>query len=219
MKKLPLYITFLLFTAAANAQVRFSLCNDLGLQRSFKKGQQYWAGGHTLSGDFHFTSTDAAYFWISYYTEGKFKNNLIATAKSPSTTPQQVNYVNNALMRFKQFSLGWKKFLKGSFDADKSWNMYGFAGFGIILGKVTNTHSVSIDSNVYVLPVRSGKANFKRLTIDVGLGAEWPMGSDFFVYSELRAWLPTTSYPSKYVFVNRDAPIVGMLNFGLRILF
>lgn len=219
MKKLTLYIVFLLLAATTSAQLRFSVCNDLGLQRSFKKDQRYWAGGHTVSGNFHFGPKDAAYAWISYYSEGKFNNNVVATAKSPVTIPQQLNYVNSALMRFKQFSLGWKKILKGSFDADKGWNLYGYGGFGIILGKVTNKHSVSIDSATYSLPVQSGKANFKRLTIDLGLGAEWPIGAEMFLYSELRTWLPTTSYPSKYVFVNRDAPIVGMLNFGLRILF
>lgn len=48
-----------------------------------------------------------------------------------------------------------------------------------MLGTVTNVHSVAIDTALYTLPVLSGKANFKRLTFDLGLGAEFPVGGDF----------------------------------------
>jgi hypothetical protein len=72
---------------------------------------------------------------------------------------------------------------------------------------------------VYNVPVRIGKANFKRLTIDAGLGAEFPVGADIYFYSEGRVWIPTTDYPSKYIFVNKNAPMLGMFNIGLRVLF
>jgi hypothetical protein len=207
-------------SAASFAQpVHFSIASDLGLQRSFKKGQQYWAGGHTIQAQFHFTPKDGAYVWLSYYTNGKFSNNVTATAKSVATLPQQINYVNNAVMRFKQISIGWKKYLKGAFNTEEDWNIYGYAGFGLLLGRIENTHSVSIDTTVYQVPVRKGKANFKRLTLDLGLGWEAPLGADIFIYAEGRAWIPTTDYPSKYIFVNDNAPLVGMINAGIRILF
>ena len=219
-KQITIPIFFICFAVASYAQpARFSIATDLGLQRSFKKGQQYWAGGHTIQAQFHFTSKDGAYAWISYYTNGKFDNNVIATAKSPATVPQQINYLNHALMRFKQISIGWKKYLKGSFDKEEGWNLYGYAGFGLILGRVDNSHSVSIDTVVYKVPVRMGKANFKRLTLDLGLGWEVPLGADIYFYAEGRAWIPTTDYPSKYIFVNDNAPLVGMINAGIRILF
>jgi hypothetical protein len=198
---------------------QFSIATDLGLQRSFKKGQQYWAGGHTVQAQFHFTPKAGAYAWMSYYTNGKFSNEVTATAKSAVTVPQQINYVNNAVMRFKQISIGWKKYLKGTFNTEEGWNIYGYAGFGLILGRVENTHSVSIDTGVYKVPVRVGKANFKRLTLDLGLGWEIPLGADVFLYAEGRAWIPTTDYPSKFIFVNDNAPLVGMINAGIRILF
>jgi hypothetical protein len=198
---------------------RFSIATDLGLQRSFKKGQQYWAGGHTIQAQFHFTPKEGAYAWASYYTNGKFRNDVTATAKSPVTIPQQVNYVNNAVMRFKQLSIGWKKYLKGSFDTEDGWNIYGYAGFGLIMGRVENTHSVSMDTVIYKVPVRRGRANFKRLTFDLGIGYEMALGADLFLYGEARAWIPTTDYPSKYIFVNDNAPLVGMVNAGIRILF
>ena len=210
---------FLVFSAMAFAQTRFSIASDFGLQRSFKKGQQYWAGGHTIQAQFHFAPKDGAYIWISYYTNGKFSNNVTATAKSITTSPQQINYVNNAVMRFKQISIGWRKYLKGTFNAEEGWNIYAYAGFGLILGRIENTHSVSIDTVVYYVPVRIGKANFKRLTLDLGLGWEVPLGGDIFFYAEGRAWIPTTDYPSKYIFVNDNAPLVGMINAGIRILF
>jgi len=197
----------------------FSIATDIGLQRSIKKEQQYWAVGHTVHLHFHITSKDGVYAWISYYSNGKFNNDLTATAKSPTTIPQQINYRNSAEMRFKQFSLGWKHYLKGSSDAEKGWSLYGYAGFGLLLGRVINTHSVSIDTADYFVPVRSGKANFKRLTLDLGLGWEVPLGGDVFFYTEGRVWVPTTDYPSKYIFINRNAPLVASLNFGIRIFF
>lgn len=205
--------------AISFSQTQFSIASDIGAQRSFKEGQQYWAFGHAIQLHFHVAPKDGAYAWISYYTPGKFSNQVTATAKSPSTSPQQINYSNNADMRFKQISIGWKKYLKGSFAAQEGWNLYAYAGFGLLLGRVINNHSVNIDTAVYHVPVRSGKANFKRLTADLGLGWETPIGADVYFYSEARLWVPTTDYPSKYIFVNDNAPLVGMLNAGIRILF
>ncbi len=219
-KRIIIHIFLFCFVVTCFGQsTQFSIATDLGLQRSFKKGQQFWAGGHTIQAQFHFTPQDGAYAWISYYTNGKFNNNVTATAKSAVTVPQQINYVNNALMRFKQVSIGWKKYLKGKFDIEEGWSLYAYAGFGLILGRVDNTHSVYMDTTVYKVPVRVGKANFKRLTLDLGLGWEIPMGADIFLYAEGRAWIPTTDYPSKYIFINDNAPLVGMINAGIRILF
>jgi hypothetical protein len=86
-------------------------------------------------------------------------------------------------------------------------------------GRVSNAHSVSIDTSLYNLPVREGRANFKRLTADLSLGWEEPIGADFFFYTEGRIWIPASDYPSKYIFVNENAPLVVMLNVGIRILF
>ena len=109
--------------------------------------------------------------------------------------------------------------MKGTPDAEKSWNLYGFAGFGLLLGQVENTHSVSIDTAVYAVPVLSGKAQFKRLTMDLGVGWEIPIAGDFYFFTEGKVWIPTTDYPSKYIFVNNNAPLVAMLGLGIRILF
>lgn len=198
---------------------QLSVATDVGIQRSFKKEQQYWAIGQTIQAIFHLSPKDGIYTWFAYYSNGKFTNDVTATAKSVIILPQQINYVNSGKMRLKHFSLGWRKYLKGVADAEKGWNLYAYAGLGILLGRIENTHSVFIDTVGYNVPVRSGKANFKRLTLDLGLGWEMPIGGDFFFYTEGRVWVPTTDYPSKYIFVNDNAPFVGMLNIGLRILF
>jgi hypothetical protein len=199
-------------------QTQFSIATDLGLQRNFKEGQRYWAGGHTVTAHFHLTPKDGVYAWMSYYANGKFSNRLLATAKSPTTVPQGINYTSSSLMRFKQISLGWKKYLKGTYN-NESWNIYGYAGFGILLGRVENTHSNPVDTTLYNVPVRLGKANFKRLTLDLGLGWESFIGGTTYAYIEGRAWIPTSDYPSKHIFVNNNAPLVGMFNLGIRILF
>jgi hypothetical protein len=221
LKKRDLILIICLFSglAAGSQTLGFSIASDLGIQRSFKKEQRYWAVGHTVQAVFHFSSRDAAYAWISYYSDGKFGNNLVATAKSPATAPSAIPYRNEASMRFKHFSLGWKRYLKGRFDSEDSWNLYAYGGFGIILGRVINSQDPAVDTNDYDLPVRPGKANFKRLTLDLGLGYEIPIGADLYFYAEGRAWIPTTEYPSRYIFVNDNAPVTGMLNAGIRILF
>ncbi|MBK8748951.1 MAG: hypothetical protein IPM04_14265 [Saprospiraceae bacterium] len=176
----------------------------------------FWAYRQTL---FHLTPKDGVYVWFVYYSNGKFKNNLTADAKSPLTTPQLVNYTNSARMRLKQFSIGWRKYIIGTPDAEKHWNLYGFAGFGLMFGKVQNTHSVVIDTALYNVPVRSGEGDFKRLTMDVGLGWEMPLGGDLFFYTEGKVWIPTTNYPSKYIFINNNAPFVATFGAGVRVLF
>lgn len=208
-----------LYSKAFTQQSTFSIATDLDLQRSIKKEQQYWAVGQTVHVHFHFTPRNGAYVWISYYSDGKFQNDLTAIAKQPVTNPQQIDYVNNASMRFKHLSIGWKHYLKGASDIEEGWSLYSYAGFGLLLGRVINTHSASIDTTVYNVPVRSGKANFKRLTLDIGLGWETLLGGNIFFYTEGRVWIPTTDYPSKYIFINSNAPFVASLNFGIRILF
>lgn len=198
---------------------RFSLATDLGLQRSIKKEQRFWAVGQTVHAHFHFTPTDGAYLWISYYSNGNFSNNPEATAKATNTTPQQLNYTNNAEMRFKHVSIGWKHYFKGSAAMEDSWGWYGYAGFGLLPGRIINNHSVAIDTSLYHIPVLSGKANFKRLTLDLGIGWEVPIGGTVYFYNEGRVWLPTTDYPSNHIFINRNAPLVAMVQAGLRILF
>lgn len=200
-------------------QARFSLATDLGLQRSFKKDQRYWAVGQTLHAHFNFTPKEGVYVFVAYYSPGKYTNRLTANAKSSSTTPQQVNYSNNALMRFKALSVGWKHYIKGSYNMSGTWGVYGYAGFGLMLGRIENSHSLAIDTSLYNVPVLNGKSNFKRLTLDLALGWEVPIGGDIFFYTEGRAWVPTTDYPSKFLFVNDNAPVVAALSFGIRILF
>lgn len=88
-----------------------------------------------------------------------------------------------------------------------------------MLGRVINSHTPSVDTSMYNVPVKPGKANFKRLTLDLGLGWEEPLGADIFLYVEGRVWLPTTDYPSTFIFVNNNAPLTGMVNAGFRVLF
>jgi len=214
------FLCTLFISLHLNAQsLGFSVATDLSVQRNFKKDQHFWAIGQTVQAHFHLSPQQAVYAWFIYYSNGKFKNNLVAQAKSPSTAPQQINYVNSAKMRLKQFSVGWKKYFLGAYDTENNINAYFFAGFGLLLGRIENSHSVFIDTAQYNAPVLSGKANFKRLTIDGGIGLEHSIGGDMFVYGETRIWIPTTDYPSKFIFVNENAPFTLMFNLGMRVLF
>lgn len=209
----------LFFVPAFSQKPQFSLATDFTGLRSFKKEQRFWAVGQTVAGHFNFAPKEGIYTWFAYSSDGKFSNQLTATAKSASTAPQSLDYTNQAIMSFVHISMGWKHYIKGFYNSEDSWNLYGYAGFGLLLAHVENTHSIAIDSADYLIPVLAGKANFSRLTFDLGLGYERPVGGDIFFYMEARALIPTTDYPSNYLFTNDNAPLLGSLNMGLRILF
>jgi hypothetical protein len=197
----------------------FSLSTDISGQRNFAKDQKFFAIGHTTFANIHITEKDGAYVSFAYYSNGKFSNNLAATAKSTTTIPQQINYANNAKLGLRHFAIGWKRYLKGSPNVEGGWNFYGYAGFGIMPGNIINTHSVNIDTAIYNVPALAGSRKFKRLTVDLGAGWERLLGGDIYLYTEARAWIPASDYPSNYLFANSKAPFTGMLAAGLRLFF
>jgi hypothetical protein len=200
-------------------QTRFSLSTDVNGLISLRKQQHFLALGQTVTWHFHITKKDGAYAWLVYYTQGKFHNTLTATARQPLTTPQQISFRNNASMAIKQISLGWKHYLKGGIDTEDKWNFYGSAGWGLMLGRIDNSHSPPIDTADYFVQVLPGKANFKRLTIDLAVGYEKPLGADIYIFMEGRTLVPITNYPSKFIYINNNAPLTVTLNLGVRILF
>lgn len=206
VKKIFIWLSLLMTVHSGFTQPGFSFLTDLSVQHNFKKGQQYTVIGQTIQTNFNFTPKEAAYVWFAYYSNGKFEDKLTATARSLSTQPQQIAYTNQAKMRLKQISIGYKRYLIGNSDAETGINVYASAGFGLVLGRMQNAHSVSIDTSLYKVPVYAGEANFKRLTIDPGLGVERYLGADFYVYGEIKCWVPTTDYPSKFISQNENAP-------------
>jgi len=219
IQKSILLIFLFIGGAACSQRARFSLGTDVGALHSFKKDQRFWCAAQTINGNFSFTQKDGLYVWFYYTINGKFSNDLTANAKSVFTVPLQVNYTNEANLRFSHISTGWKHYLKGAYDSEKSWNLYFYGGFGLMFGTVDNRHSATIDTADYVVPVSQGKGHFKRLTFDLGLGYETQVAPDIYLYTEARLLLPTTDYPSDYLFVNEDAPLAGSINLGVRLFF
>jgi len=203
------------------SQIGISGSADASLMRSFKKDQQYWGYCQSILVDWHFTNKGGAYASLSYCYNGSFTNQLTATAKDSTTSPQAISFTNKAQLRLQQISLGFKHYFVGTTDAEVNWNLYTITGFGLMFGKVTNTYSASIDTSLYNAPQQpvSGSGHFKRLTLDLGLGWEIPLNGDIFLSVSGKVWIPTSDYPSKYLFVNDNAPLVGMVGLGLRFLF
>jgi len=213
--------TLLLFSCLlAKAQNVVSVATDLSVLRSLSEGQRFTAIGQTVQAQYHFTPKEAGYAWVSYYSPGKYKNTLTATAKDPLTTPAAINYTASSELRFRQISLGWKHYFKGAYDSEDPFNMYGTAGFGLLFAKVKNTHSPTIDTASYTLPAQAvaGSDDFRRLTFDLGLGTELRLGAGIYFYTELRTWLPASSNPAPYLF-DQHTPQIVILNGGIRILF
>ena len=212
-------LQFFLFPALS--QLRVDFATDLSILRNFAPGQQFWAFGQDLKFHFFPVVKDGIYFSACYFSDGKFKDHLTATAKSPTTIPQEIQFVNHARLRMKIMTIGWKHFIKGNNEAEESWNLYSIAGFGLMFGRATNEYSTVVDTSLYTLPAQpvNGEGHFKRLTLDLGLGYEYPLVYEIFIYAEARVSIPTSEYPSKYLAVNNNAPFPGMLSAGLRMIF
>lgn len=204
----------------ANAQpTHFSLATDFTVVHSLKKNQRYWTVGQTIAGNFHFTGKDGIYTLFTYSGSGKFSNRLTSYARDAGAFPQEIGYINKAQLSYRHLSIGWKHYLKGASDNEENWNLYGYGGFGLMFGKIKNTHSVAIDTAAYIVPVLAGEDKFNRLSVDLGLGFEIHVGGGIFVYFEGRGIIATTGYRSKYLYVNNDAPCTGSANLGIRFLF
>jgi hypothetical protein len=216
-------IYFLLITSIVlnnlHAQQALSIGTDLSILRQLSKHQKFLAVGQTVQANFHFAKKEAAYAWISYYSNGKFKNTLSATSKNSATVPATIKYSVKSRLRYRQISLGWKHFFRGAFDSEENYNLYWLAGFGLLLGKIENVHDRIIDTSTYNKPeqVLAGISNFKRLTFDAALGGEIILAPGFYLYVELRSWFPASDYPSPFLY-NNKIPSVILVNGGLRIL-
>src|SRR5262249_19248839 len=151
--------------------------------------------------DWHFTTKGGAYASLSYSSNGNFTNQLSATAKTATTSPQEISFTNKAQLRAVQISLGFKHYFVGSTEAEVNWNLYTITRFGLMFGKVHNSYSTTIDTGQYNAPEQpvNGNGHFKRLTLDLGLGLEIPVGTELYLYVNGKVWIPTSDYPSKYL--------------------
>jgi hypothetical protein len=217
-------LTFILlgtivYTSAQKPDI--SISTDLAATVSLKKQQRFIAIGQTIVGNIHLAPKDAAYIWYAFSGPGRFHNDFVATAKAASTTPQEMDFKNYSQIRFKHLSIGWKHYVVGAYNTESLWNLYFAAGFGLVMAKVINTYTIPVDTVNYNFPSNpvNGDGKFRRLTFDAAIGFEIPLGMDIYLYSEARAWIPASDYPSKYLFINDMAPFIGTANLGLRILF
>ena len=216
-----LLFIFLLACTCLQAQIKFSLATDLSVLHNFDKQQKFTVVGQTVLPQWHVDKKTTLYAWFTYHANGKYKNNLIATAKSSTTQPQTISFTSNSEMRLRQLSVGVRKYFIGSYESLEKFNFYGGAGFGLIMGTASNNFSKIIDTSLYVVQnnVVNGSGDFKRLTLDVLSGIEFPISYEIFIYSEIRMHIPTTDYPNSYLLKNSNAPFVAGINFGIRILF
>ena len=189
------------------------------MMRNFSPGQEFWCVGQTVQFNLHFNQKQSAYAWLSYYTPGKFSNDFTATAKSSATSPSVIPFEASAKWRNNQVSFGWKHYFKGGFNEETGYSLYSIVGFGLMFTKVENVFTPAIDTSLYAVPTLAGNSKFYRLTIDLGVGVEYPLGGSFSLYGDVRTWIPTSDYPSPYLHSNKNVPLPFMISGGMRILF
>lgn len=188
--------------------------------RNFSPHQKFFAIGQTIKPTFHLAKKDGVYAWLNYYGEGRFDNNFTATARSSQTVPQAKAFKVTGRWLSNEVSVGWSHYFKGAYDNESSWNLYTMAGFGLMFAKVENIFRPAIDTATYFLasPL-PGVSTFRRLTVDLGLGLEYPASSNFFFYGDVRTWIASSSYPSPYLHSNKNVPLPITLSVGIRVLF
>jgi hypothetical protein len=216
------YLLFIFLSVTcvfSHAQVGFSFATDISLFHNFSPDQQFWAVGETVQSNIHFSKKQSAYAWISYYTPAKYSNDFTASAKSATTTPSTIPFTATAQWKTGHVSVGWKHYFKGSYDAETGYNIYSIAGFGLMFTKVENTFSAPVDTSLYSAPTLAGTDKIYRLSLDLGLGLEYPISGNFYLYGDLRTWLPTSDYPSPYLHNNKNVPLPAIVSLGLRIPF
>ncbi|MBA2500499.1 MAG: hypothetical protein H0V30_12290 [Chitinophagaceae bacterium] len=214
-------MSILLLGIVVYSQQRFSISTDASVLRSYQSSQKFWAFGQTVTANFHIYPSHAVYIFVSYYSPGKFVNQVKAVARQPATQPQQLDINNRVEINYKTISVGYKRYLKGNAYAEDNWNLYGYAGFGLIMANAQNNFQINIDTSLYEPPLRptNNEGRFQRLTLDVALGGELPIKGDLFLYLEGRSWVLTSQYPTPLLLENKNAPMLFAFNFGLRILF
>lgn len=206
---------------AAFTQLPVSIATDVSILHNFSPHQKFWAFGQGVEANFHFSKKNTVYGWLNYHTKGSFTNSFIADAKSSATNPATIGYNVKGKWGMRQVSLGWKHFIKGSYNEENTWNLYAAAGFGLLFSNIQNTLLTVVDTSSYQLKPSPalGSGNFKRLTVDLSLGIEYPLTSGFFLYGDLRTSFPASDYPSPFFHDQQQVPLSLMFNTGIRILF
>ena len=217
MRRSLLAVSLMLSLSVA-AQMDFGLNAGLCGLRNFSPQQKFWAIGQTIQANFHFSPHQALYASFDYYSDGKYRNNFTATAKSLTTQPEQIAYTASGGLIYRQVSLGVKHFFRGAYNSEKDFNIYGIAGFGFLFGKVRNANSPNVDTALYQVQPVSGEGSLKKLTFDLGLGGEVPIGANFFAYVDGRGWLPASSGTSPYLHNQKNVPLSIILSLGLRMV-
>ncbi len=218
LKKI-IFIVFVLCSVKSSSQEAFSIGTDVGLLRNFSKGHKFWTVGQSIIATVHFTPRHSAYTWFKYYIPGKFSNNFTATARDAATTPQQINYSVKANWAFREFSIGYKGYLAGSYDAETGYNVYALAGLGLMFARAENISDLDTSQYAPVPKPVTGSNSFNRLTLDLGIGGEVPIGGNIYIYSDLRTWVNMSSYPSNVFHNEEEATLPVMLHVGIRMLF
>ena len=216
-----LTLFFLALFSTLNIEAQFSLATDISLLRNFDGQQPFTVIGQSVHGEWHVEEKNTLYAFFTYHSNGKYANDLTASAKTTGTQPQNFSFTNRSEMRLRHLSFGVKRYFLGSYKKLEKVNLYASGGFGLIMGTAVNNFSVTVDTALYTVQnnVLNGSGDFKRLSFDLATGFEIPVAYEIFVFSEARIHIPTTNYPNSYLLKNNNAPFLGGINLGIRILF
>jgi hypothetical protein len=222
LKKFFCYcLTTLILCSKIFAQPSFSVATDLSLLQHLGPSTSFFTAGQGVQGIFHLRAKQSAYLRLNYYLQKSFTNTLTATARSAGTMPAEAPYNVRGSWRFTQLAAGVRHYFMGNHSQEYSINAYGLAGIGVLFVRAENTFTTALDTALYQRrpAPAAGAQSFQRMIVDLGAGAELPLGAGYFIYGELRTWIPVSSYPSSVVHQPSGIQVPVSLNLGLRIHF
>lgn len=213
---------FLLWLLAGLPDVsfaQFSLTTDVSVLRNSSPRQQFWTAGQTIRAEWYPGDRGGPFVSISYFLTAEFTNSFTATAKSSTAGPATIPYTASSSWQFRQAALGWKHYFRGTFKEEKKQGWYGLIGTGLLFARIDNRLSQPIDTSQYFSagPTQA-KGTLRRITLDLGLGGEWPIGADIYAFGELRSLLQASETPSALVAGNSHIPLTTSVHAGLRVL-
>lgn len=197
MKKLTLSI-FILFIALYS-RGQFALGGGLSHNYLF---QGFNSVGINVNGEYAIDELQSTTGNISFFFPSSVEGTTLATAKSSSTNPSQIEVADKTTLTLFHISAGYKRYFIG--EIDDEFNFYGGVTVGLFLGPATYKITGEYDNSEYGVNITNydpdipgSRQTLGNYTIGGNLGIEKEMSRDLFLTVETGLIVPAVEFNSQ----------------------
>lgn len=214
-------LSFLLFIIATSANAQF---NIVAFGSSFHNFEDVGYGhiGAGIRGEYPIQEDIAIYGGFSYYHTAQYDRIGTATAFSPTTLPQTINYDIKNILRFDQFYAGGKKYIYGVHNTLKKAGIFGLylsADLGILTGDFESESATDefINYQLYEVPLREDIiGTFMDFTLNLGVGFEFKTGP-VYLFIEPKGLIKIFQAKTTHNELEFNFPFTFVSSYGIRI--